>query len=388
MNSGNPKKDAIAGTFGLEQEASDTFVRRLQGQWSALDQTILEHRLQTDFAYADAYRRVEDSWSALDTHAEAPELMNFRAEALNFARRTHAGRWLKQSPDSRARWRLAASIVLGAVAVAAAAWQFAPFGMKPGEYRTDIGEQRIVELDDQSRIALDAATRLRVRYSDDTRLIELQQGQAQFSVAKDVNRPFKVKAGAQTIVALGTVFTVEYVGDNIHVAMMEGRVAIVLQETAPARSTAPSRTARTVSSTRSGPTANRVSEQASDTRHVPATARSAIPAGPIELSAGEEIRIKPGGQMTVIAKADLEAATAWREGKVIIRTESLSEAVRRLNRYSRMQIQITDPQLAARHVSGVFEAGDTQGFLNAVQRIYTVNADHSDPDVIRLSLAP
>ena len=61
----------------------------------------------------------------------------------------------------------------------------------------------------------------------DARIIELKQGQAQFSVAKDPTRPFKVLVGDRTIVALGTVFTVDFTDRKIHVAMVEGRVAVV-----------------------------------------------------------------------------------------------------------------------------------------------------------------
>jgi ferric-dicitrate binding protein FerR (iron transport regulator) len=52
----------------------------------------------------------------------------------------------------------------------------------------------------------------------------------------------------------------------------------------------------------------------------------------IELTAGEEARISPDGRATVTPKADIEAATAWRGGKVIFRAERLGDAIRRLNR--------------------------------------------------------
>src|SRR5260370_8546183 len=95
-------------------------------------------------------------------------------------------------------------------------------------------------MEDHSRIALDTATRLKVRYTDDARIVQLQEGQAQFSVAKDRARPFKVLAGDRTIIAIGTVFTVEYVDRKVHVAMMEGKVAVVPAESAHPGNTRPS----------------------------------------------------------------------------------------------------------------------------------------------------
>ena len=57
----------------------------------------------------------------------------------------------------------------------------------------------------------------------------------------------------------------------------------------------------------------------------------------------------------------IRSGDCWREGKVIFRTEQLGDAVRRINRYSQIQIEIDDLSLASRPISGVFETGDTQG---------------------------
>lgn len=330
-----------------EEEASDTFVQRLHGKWSAADQAALEARLERDPAYADAYARVQESWGALDTHAESAEVMRYREEAIAYARRSSARRWLKAHTYSRSGWRAAAAVI-GVAVLLGVAWQLSPYGYAPGQYRTGIGEQKVVDLEDHSTIVLDAATRLRVRFTPDARIVELQDGQAQFSVAKDPTRPFKVEAGARTVVAVGTVFTVEYVDSQVHVAMMEGKVAVV-------------------------PTV------------VPATTEAGSGEG-ISLIAGEELRVSRDGRSTVTLKADLEAATAWRHGKVIIRTESLGEAVERMNRYSRMQIKIDDAALAAKHVSGVFEAGDTPGFVRAIELYLPVTADYADSRTVKLRM--
>lgn len=324
-------------------EASEKFIERLYGQWTAEDQAALEARLENDAAFAAAWRCVEGSWRALDTHAEAPELMAYRAEAISTMRHANARRWVR---PARVHWTLTKGAVaagIAGLALLGTAWQLSPYGYRSGEYRTAIGEQRIVELDDQSRITIDAATRLQVQFSNDARNVRLYEGQAHFSVAKDPARPFKVIAGNRTIVALGTVFTVEYVDRRVHVALLEGRVAVL-------------------------------PEAASQT------------SAPIELAAGEELRVARDGRTVVMPKADLEAATAWREGKVIFRTEPLGEAVGRMNRYSQLQMQIDDPALAAKKISGVFEAGDTRGFVNALQTYLPVAVEYSDSDTVRLEL--
>ena len=330
----------------LEEEASAVFVQRLHGEWTAMDEAAFEKRMASDAEYADAYARAQDSWAMLDTHAESAEVMRYREEAIAYARRSNGRRWLKTHRYARSGWRAAAALT--AALLLGVAWQLSPYGYVPGEYRTGIGEQKVVDLEDHSTIVLDAATRLRVRFTPDARIVELQNGQAQFSVAKDPTRPFKVEAGGRTIVALGTVFTVEYVDSQVHVAMMEGKVAVV--------STAL-------------PATTSVSPGSSEG---------------ISLITGEELRVSRDGRSTVTPKADLEAATAWREGKVIIRAEPLGDAARRMNRYSRLQIRIDDTALAAKQISGVFEAGDTQGFLSAIELYLPVEADYSDAHTVKL----
>jgi transmembrane sensor len=327
----------------IEDEASDAFVQRLHGEWAVADQAALEARLRRDPAYADAYRRVQESWRALDAHAESAEVMRYREGAIAYARRSNARRWLKAHTHGRSGWRAAAAMI-GVSLLLGVAWQLSPYGHSPGQYQTDIGEQRVVDLEDHSRIVLDAATRLRVRFTPDARIVELQDGQAQFSVAKDPTRPFKVKAGGRTIVAVGTEFTVEYVDSQVDVAMMEGKVAVV-------------------------PTAPDVGFGEG-----------------ISLIAGEQLHVFADGRSAVTANADLEAATAWRVGKVVMRAESLGEAVNRMNRYSRLKIEIDDAALAGKHMSGVFEAGDTRGFVSAIQRYLPVSADYEGSHTVKLRL--
>ena len=334
-------------------QAADDFLRRRGGSWTEADQAALDSRLTTDHTFAEAYRRVEQSWQAVGRHATSPELMALREQAIARARKASAWRW--SLPRARSvnlgKWVAAAAIGV----VCAMLWQLSPYGYEPGLYKTGIGEQKMVELSDHSHIALDARTRLRVRFSADARIVQLLEGQAQFSVAKDPARPFKVDAGSKTIVAVGTVFDVEYVDRQVQVAMVEGRVAVLSHD--PSGSVVVSD---------AGPTSNNSS--------------------PIELSTGEALQVRADGASTLVPKADIEAATAWRQGKVIFRDQSLAEAVHRLNRYSRQQVIIDDPTLAQMKVSGVFDSGDAQAFAEAMQAYLPVAADFSQAATIHLRL--
>lgn len=371
--------DAKEPPATIEEEASQAFVQRLQGEWTETDQAALEARLERDVAYADAYRRVEQSWGVLDEYAETPEIIARREKSLVYVRRASARRWITTRPSDGA-WRRVA-VAAGIAVLVAMLWQFSPYGYRPGLYQTAIGEQRLIDLEDHSRIALDAQTRVRIRYTQDTRLVELQSGQAQFYVARDPARPFKVQVGDRTIVALGTVFTVEYVERNVRLAMVEGRVAVLSPKSTVGQvvgAAAATNASATPSSARSG-------APRGDSKTPPPASTMTSSTTPIELGAGEELRVAQDGR-TTLGRADLESATAWREGKVIFRAERLDEAARRLNRYSRLQIVIDGQALAEREISGVFETGDTQGFVRAVERYYPVATEYVGTETVRLRM--
>jgi len=335
----------------LADEAATLWMATRGQGWTPRDQEALQGRLQTEPKFAAAYARAQSAWEAVGRHAATPELMAFREAAIARARSVSARRWTRPTVrSSRFKIALAAAVFLGLGAI----WQFSPYGYDPGTYTTGLGEQKTLELSDHSHIVLNARTKLRVRFSADARNVELLEGQAQFSVAKDPARPFKVHAGAKTVVAVGTVFDVEYIDNEVAVAMMEGRVAVL-----------------------SGAGGGNFS--------------TSTPAGndeppPIELSTGEALQIHADGATALVPKADIEAATAWRQGKVIFRNQPLSEAVHRLNRYSRQQIVIDDALLAQMKVSGVFDSDDAQAFVEAMKAYLPVTADPSQKAVIHLRM--
>jgi transmembrane sensor len=343
---------AAAESSDLHDQASQLFLRRRESSWVPADQVALDARLTSDPKFAEAFRQTQESWDAVGRHATSPELLALREQAIARARQASARRW--SLPGARSwnlgNWAAAAAILIACGII----WQLSPYGYEPGFYKTSLGEQKAVELPDHSHIALDARTRLRVRFSADARIVQLLEGQAQFSVAKDPARPFKVEAGSKTIVAVGTVFDVEYVDSQVQVAMVEGKVAVLSRD-------------------QSGSA-------------VPPEADSKSNNSTIELSAGEALAVRADGASTILAKADIEAATAWRQGKVIFRDQTLAEAVHRLNRYSRQQVIVDDPALAQMKVSGVFDSGDAQAFAEAMQAYLPVTADFSGGSTIHLRM--
>jgi transmembrane sensor len=336
----------------LEDRAAAAIVRRQSGDWTAADQRQLDDDL-ADPDFAAAYARASRAWQAVGGYATSPEIMAMREQALSGLRRKQVARWGR--PASAWPWRGAAvaAAVLLAVALGLGARSYFDDATE-ASFATEIGEQRIIELEDHSRIALDAGTTLHVRLTRDSRIIELAQGQAQFMVASDPRRPFRVHAGDHTITAVGTSFNVEYLDRSMEVAMVEGKVAVSIG--VPGGGSPGEGVAR----------------------------RNAV----TDLVAGEELKVDADGRARLDRKADIESAIAWRQGKIILKDTPLGEAVRRLNRYSRLQVRIGDESLAALRVSGVFESGDTLAFVEALQSYLPVVVHRESPDLLSLSPRP
>ena len=330
-------------------EASDWFVS-LRAEEANVDTLARFQRwLEADPENAVAYRKISASWGAIAEHASAPEIMTGRRDALEDARRAARGRWRRRS-SGRFAWAAAAACI---VAIA-----FVGFWLhtRAELYSTGVEERRTLTLDDGSVVTLDARSRIRVKYRENGRLITLQEGQARFDVAKDPRRPFLVEAGNETIVALGTKFNVELLARNVLVTMIEGQVAV---------------TDRNATSFPPGNGA--VRGQGGETHSV------------VELTAGEALHVRQDGKATRLAEVDLARVTAWQDGKMFFDNEPLSTAAERVNRYAREQIQV-DPSAVDVSISGVFNTGDSNAFIEAVTAYFPVEAERAEGSTVRLTL--
>ena len=121
---------------------------------------------------------------------------------------------------SRPHWVLAAMAV-----IVCAIGLFAAFRWWSGSaYVTGKGEQRLVRLDDGSRVSMNSDSRMRVEFGAGERRIWLEKGEAFFDVAHDAEVPFVVVAGQRQVRALGTAFVVRYEGLRTAITLVEGKV--------------------------------------------------------------------------------------------------------------------------------------------------------------------
>src|SRR5205823_10321982 len=93
-------------------------------------------------------------------------------------------------------------------------------------FETRHGEQLSRRLPDNSVLHLNTDSAVTIRFGKTERLVTLMSGQADFEVAHDPERAFRVFAGAAEVVAIGTKFDVRLEHDATVVTVVEGRVAV------------------------------------------------------------------------------------------------------------------------------------------------------------------
>ena len=89
--------------------------------------------------------------------------------------------------------------------------------------------RRAVTLDDGTRVYLDVASIIEVRFDAARRDVLLVQGRALFDAAHDSARPFVVTVGADRVTALGTVFQVDREPSEVVVTLAQGAVTVTSQ---------------------------------------------------------------------------------------------------------------------------------------------------------------
>jgi transmembrane sensor len=264
----------------------------------------------------------------------------------------------------------AASVAFALVIAGAVWWQAHRYPL----YSTDIGERRSITLADGSTVDLNARSQLRVEFSKTERRVELLGGQALFQVTKDMQRPFIVHSGDATVRAVGTQFDVYRKTHGTTITVLEGRVAVYSSAhpeppmDQPNAGSDQTDTGTNAAMQHALPRASTRDVHSGASMSEGSAASSAVSnpglsdpsgSGAIFLSAGEQVTVTPDAAGTPMSQhADLTAATAWIQRKLIFEGSKLSDVVSEFNRYNRRPLVIEDPRLADFQISGVYSSTD------------------------------
>lgn len=245
------------------------------------------------------------------------------------------------------RWGRAAALAAAAVLGIAGWLGLTSLGHQ--EYGTQAGETREITLADGSVMDLSPSTDVVVRYRAQERLITLDRGQALFHVAKNRDRPFIVRAARTRVRAVGTIFEVRRTVRKVCVSVVEGVVA--------------------------------VSEDPQLFR------RGVGPPPPIpllSLSANEQVSINVAGIVSPVGWLDGRSGGAATASQLQFDDQTVAEVARRFNSHNRVQIEISDTSLAARHISGIFPTDDPRSFVAFLQVAADVQVSQRDSTHILL----
>ncbi|MBV9512321.1 MAG: FecR domain-containing protein [Caulobacteraceae bacterium] len=297
---------------------------RAQLEDGTADGDALEAWLRADPRRRSRFEAVGTVWSFFDEVRDHPEMLRRR-------RGRTACIWAAQHGRALLGAATAACLVIVGLAAAVVS---APAQARL--YETGAGGREVVRLADGSKVTLDVKTRLEVRYSLTRRALTLYSGQAKFEVVHNSLRPFSVSALGRTVVDKGTAFDVDLQGQTLTIALIRGRVNVF---------------------------------GAGDSGSVPAKV--------VELDPGQALVAGPGGE--TVAPFDSDSTLAWVKGRLVFDDLPLQEAVERENRYASRPIILTSSRIGQLRVSGIFNAGDTRGFAEAVAALLPVST-RFEPD--------
>lgn len=313
-------------TDRIDEEAQAWVLRLMERPDPETERACRAWRM-ADPRHEEAFQLAGRAWDLAAATSVAVD-QGWRAEAE--ALRAAAAR-----PRRPTAWAAGIGMALAASLVAAL---LLPPMLAPADAHiaTGTAEVRAVRLADGSRLTVGARTEIEVDYSQDSRRVRLDGGQAFFEVAHDARRPFTVVAGDVEILVTGTKFDVKRIGEEVRVSVLEGRVELRRRPALPLGLLRPEKPARV-------------------------------------LSGGLQAALDPGSGFALPAPAKAPPGE-WREGRFYYADAPLSEVLADASRYSPQPIRAADEWIAALRVTISFEADNVGRLLGNLEEILPVKA--------------
>ncbi|HRL05674.1 MAG TPA: FecR domain-containing protein [Brevundimonas diminuta] len=276
---------------------------------SPQDEIAFRRWLDEDPGHIRDYRACQQAWRMLDLEAGQPEVLALRAAALGRADR------------GATRRRALLGLTGGAIAASCGGlWVMTASSPARALIATEAGQRLTAPLPDGSEVTLAPSSRLRLDYGAERRAAVLEAGQAYFHIQPDAE-PFVLRVGDRLMATAQGRFQATHADRGPEALVEQGRLRVVQ---------------------RGG-----------------AGAPLILTAGQGGLARGDELRAAP---------ADVEAETAWRMGRLVVRDRPLREVVERFNRYSAERLTLTDAAAGEIRISGSFRYDGGQEFALALAR--------------------
>ena len=343
---------------------ASVWLTRLQEGLTASQQRELVDWLADDGAHQATLLELATIWDELEVLTELAPLF----EGVNFPLAKHSIK--RKTVAFKLSWRplaLAASLlvvvtmgryflidvpvssdsVLASLKSDTSATDDVPFeaemlAKKPGVrlFRTEIGQQLELNLDDGSVATLNTDTQIAVSFSKQQRIIHLLHGEAHFKVFNDAARPLKVLVSGKSVQAVGTAFSVRKKnGTEIEVAVDHGLVTVYQLSSNSQKKSSPA-------------------------------LKASLDAGDVLIIADEE------PSLIEYDLEQMEDRLAWREGMIVINDETLDYVITEFGRYSEQKVLLADRKMGEIRVAGYFRLGDVDALLVALEKNFKIRSEY------------
>ncbi len=351
----------------IAEQAGEWFVANDEGPLDAQDSAALAAWLKTSPVHVEEFLGVstiardlkeartdpEYSLEAILARAKATEdtpVQSLRSRVIDALKAGTSGRWLTAVVAMAACAVLSLGLLLR-WNVRPIEHPLAPDGITALHFETRHGEQLTRRLADNSVLHLNTDSAVTIRYGKTERLVMLTSGQAEFEVAHEPDRAFRVFAGSAEVVDLGTKFDVHLEHDSTVVTVIEGRVAV-----------GPSSMLEKL-----GPNSSQ--------NHPPRF---------VQLGADQQIRVTEAEWPATPIAVDAQSATAWLRREIVFDHEPLEHVAAEYNRYTRNRSRSPHPRLRNLQISGVFATDDPEAFIAFLRSLKGVRVEVT-PTRIRVS---
>ena len=349
----NSNEEKIRAT--IAEQAGEWLVANEEGPLDAQDSAALAAWLKTSPVHIEEFLGVSAIARDLKEARTDPEysleaiLARARAEDETPAQPLWARFIDAVRGRTSNRW-LTAAVTMTACAVLCLGlllkWNLSPMqhppvsdGITAMHFETRHGEQLTRRLADNSVLHLNTDSAVTIRYGKTERLVVLTSGQANFEVAHEPDRVFRVIAGSAEVVDLGTIFDVRLEHDSTVVTVVEGRVAVGMT---------------------------------SSQNHPPRS---------VQLGADQQIRVRQGEWPAAATAVDAQSATAWLRREIVFDHEPLERVAAEYNLYTSKPFEITTPALRDLQISGVFSTDDTEAFIAFLRSLKGVRVEVTESQI-------
>lgn len=330
--SGDASLWVVKQAFGLSPEEQDAFF-----DWLA---EAPEH--------ADLYTSRQSTWKHLDILADWRPEHSLKANAD----------LLDRTGDAKKRSALKSIGLLGGIAAIMAVTFAGLFYLgKTGSVKLAKGafaethERHVLE--DGSIIKLNKGAQARVSFSNTSRRVNLEMGEAHFSIAKDEQRPFVVIANGVAVQAVGTMFNVLIDHDSVDVTVTEGKVM--------------------VGEKRNNNAVFKEEELGLTVQELSAGQRSIV-----DVRSATSLPL-----VEAISKVEINKQLTWLKLFDFTATP-LSEIVLEFNRHNEQKMVIEDPSIENLAVSASIQSDNVDVFISVLELTMNIEADRVDESTILL----